>query len=180
MRTINSGEIVQVHDKEIYINMHDGTGFHEIFETMAGIIKKLSFFNSNINNLEFEDACQDVNVFVLEGIFKYSHDKGAKLSTFLYTYVHNKIIDFSRKRNLLGKMTHMVMIDDAWNADHSRASRKIELTQRIEDWDDRWKNIIFKIFVKGESINDVATSEKMTRWGLSRAIRRRFKAARNI
>jgi DNA-directed RNA polymerase specialized sigma subunit len=181
MRTINSGKKVKIHNKEVYINIDDGSGFHKIFEIMAGTIKKLSLFNSNINNLEFEDAYQNVCVFILEGILKYSHDKNTALSSFLYTYVRNKIIDFTRNKKSLtrGKTFYICVYDDVW-VNHQSTARRIELTQVTDNWDDKWKNIIFRIFVKGESINDVAASEKITRWGLSRAIKRKFKAAQNI
>jgi RNA polymerase sigma factor (sigma-70 family) len=184
MRTINSGKrlfgFVQIHNKEIYVDTQNGTGFYEIIEAMMGTIKNMS---KRLYYLGYEDAYQEVCVFMLEGMLKYSPDKGASLSSFLYKYVSNKIVDTFRSKQdpLRGRHIYMTIHDDdAPSEPIPDVIESIELSQRIENWDDKWKEIVFKIFVQGESISDVAELEGMTRWGLSRAMKRKFKEARNI
>ena len=178
MKIINSdlrfSGFVIVNNKEIYIDTYDGKGFPEIFDNMKGIIINLTKFGKTIvDKMDFEDVYQEVCLFILEGILKYKADKNAALSTFLYIYVKNNLIDLSREK----KECFQYSSENIYN---SKVLVNIDLNQRTKMWDNRWKNIIFKIFVKGESINDIAIREGMTGWGLSRAIRRKFKEAQKI
>lgn len=186
MRTINSGKRlfgpVKVCKKEIYVDTNDGTGFHEVIEQMKGILVKYSNFHHRINKLEYDDAFQDVCVFVLDGILKYMPDSGAALSSFLFSYINNRIIDVYRGKSdpLDKKNLYRPLYDGGFCATESHILEIVELAQRTQNWDSRWRNIMFRIFVGGETISDVAASEGMTRWGLTRAMRRKFKEAQNI
>lgn len=186
MKVINSGQkfsgTVRVLDKEIYIDTTDGTGFYEIFETMKGIINNRSNYGASLYATSFDDAKQDVCMFILEGILKYKVVENASLSTFLYTFVTNKIIDHSRSKLLRGRTEYVCHYDDAsfTVTVESDPSENIDLLERTKEWDNKWKNIMFRIFVLGENINIVASDEDMSAWGLTRALRRKLDEARKV
>ena len=170
-----SGHAV-VNWSEIYVNTSTGAGFREIFDIMGGTITNIAkmayipFWHDNI-----DDARQDVCLAILEGILKYEPNKDAALSTFLFTYAKNKMIDMKKKKRVL--LFYTDTIDDN-NAAYDNLEMRLDLAQRIKSWDAKWKDIILRIFVNGDKISDVAEDEDMTPWGLSRAIKRKLKEAR--
>ena len=183
MKTLNTKKgyfagNVLVHDKVIYIDTSNGTGFQKVFENLSGTILKLSHFGA-CNFGSFEDAKQEICLVMLEGILKYKPDKDASLSTFLYRVGYNRIIDQARK-NIRGRTRYLMIYDDSWDSIRSDPDFKIELGQRTKNWDDKWKRLMFRIYVKGDAISDVAKDEEFTPWGLTRAIRRKLKEARKV
>lgn len=186
MKVINSDPkfsgVVKVLDKEIYIDTSDGTGFFEIFEAMSGIICNRSNYGVMLYATSFDDAKQDVCMFMLEGILKYKVVENSSLSTFLYTFVTNKIIDCNRNKRVRGRTEYVCFYDDAWPIEATKSDpiENIDLLERTKGLDNRWKNIMFRIFVLGENINIVAEDENMSAWGLTRALRRKLDEARRV
>ena len=185
MKTINTrkrqfaGNVI-VHDEEIYIDTSNGTGFREVFKAMEPHINVLVHHNWSYGIWNVEDAKQDISLAMLEAIVKYNPNRGASLSTFLYTVGRNRVNDLFRKR-IRGQTEYMCYIDDSSFMAHIYdPDIKIELLQRIKSWDDKWKHIMFRIFVKGDQISDVAADEDFTPWGLTRAVRRKLKEARKV
>jgi DNA-directed RNA polymerase specialized sigma24 family protein len=170
-----SGHVV-VNGNKLYVNTSTGAGFKEMFEIMGGTITKIAkmayipFWHDNV-----DEARQDVCLAILEGILKYESDKDAALSTFLYTYAKNKMIDMKKKRRVL--LYYTDTIDDN-NEIYYDLEMRLDLAQRTKSWDSKWKNIILRLFVSGDKVADVAADENMTPWGLSRAVKRKLKEAR--
>lgn len=188
MKTINTGKkhfagTVIMRDKEIYIDTSNGTGFREVFQEMDSAINMLSNGNWSLGFRpvwDVEDMKQDISLTMLEAIVKYDPSSGTKLSTFLWAVGRNKAIDNYRKA-ARGRTKYLCYLDEANLCIYdSDPNIKIELLQRIKGWDDTWRNIMFRIFVKGENISDVAESEGWTPWGLTRAIRKKLKEARKV
>lgn len=164
---------VVVCNKRILIDTKTGFGFHEVFDLMKPIICHLSNKYKSIGNRSAEDIRQDICVAILEGIIKYK-EQNASLSTFLFGFINNKMIDKTRKRkckvvqcDVENKVCGSMSVDE-----------KMDLMQRTSIWDDKWKNIITRIFVNGDKISDVANDEHISPWGLTRAIRRQLENAR--
>lgn len=188
MRIVNSRRrklvgSVMVKSQKVFINTADGTGFHKVFELMESYVRMLVRFGHSLCFWSTpEDIRQDIYVLMLEGIPKYNPDKGASLSTFLHRFVKNRLIDGSRKKDPLRGRCNHVMYDDIAGLyyDPIDPVEKIDLIRRIQCWDDKWRRSIFRIFISGDSIADVAHDEGMTPWGLTRAIRRKLLEAREL
>lgn len=172
MKVINSKKkfsgFVVVLDKKIFVNMSSGKGFYEIIKTMEPYTNKLvRFGSSTCPYTNQEDIKQNIYMFIIEGLFKYNPQKGASLSTFLYGYVKNKLIDYARKKDQL-------KIYDYEELYFSNIENKIDIIKKVENLDDKWKDIIFRIFINGDKIYEVSKDINMTPWGLTRAIRRKI------
>ena len=180
MKTLNScrnhfkGE-VQVGEQVVYINTFDGTGIDEVLSVMKPHITYFIHFGKKLNcNLDRDDIEQDIYVTILEGIFKYNKKEKASLSTFLCKVVKNSLIDSSRKSQMRNKITCISCFDHI-EQDFNDPICKIDLNNKLNTYDCKWKNIILRIFVNGESISSVAKDEGMSPWGLTRALRRKLK-----
>jgi hypothetical protein len=168
---------VIVHSEQVFVDTLNGTGFTRIFELMEGTINKITNHYSQFTPEHIDDIRQDICVKILEGILRYDKTKGTSLSTFLFSFVHKKMIDEVRKTKTRYKYKKNQWVT---SPSYKDPSDKIELMNRIKGWDDRWKEIMIKLFVNGEKIFTVASSEDMTPWGLTRAVRRKLKEARRI
>ena len=180
MRIVNSSKqfsgTVVVYGKEIFINTSNGEGFSNIFNEMKSFIDKLSYKYSNGLG-GFDEARQEIYISIFEGILKYKPEMKASFSTFLNVFVMHRMMDKVRKMKSVCKYDVMNFHEEVQDID---PCDKIELEQRLEGWDGRWKNIIFRLFVFGDKVSDVAREEGMSPWGLTRAIRRKFNEARKI
>jgi DNA-directed RNA polymerase specialized sigma24 family protein len=174
MRVINSKRkfIARIFNKNIYVDTGDGTGFHEVLEEMKGTMCKLA----SRSPIQFEDFYQDLCVAMLEGILVYNPSKNTSLSTFLYKICYYKLIDAYKRKNVPTALDFDVERATCCTSDQE----KIEVMQCTQNWDDRWKRIMFRLFVEGEQINNVAQGENITPWGLTRAVRRKLLEARNF
>lgn len=170
MRTINSKRkfVARVFNKNIYVDTENGTGFHEVLEEMKGVMKKLAYKSS----AQFEDFYQDLCVAMLEGILSYDPYKNTALSTFLYQVGYYKLLDTYKHTTPIIAHVPLCCEPDQMN--------KVEVMQCTQNWDDRWKRIMFRLFVEGEQINKVAQEEDITPWGLTRAVRRKLLEARRF
>jgi DNA-directed RNA polymerase specialized sigma24 family protein len=189
MRTINSRKkrfagSVTVKDQKIYIDTSDGTGFPKVFELMKPHMYMLVRFGLSLCSWStFEDIKQDIYILMLEGIPKYNPDRGASLSTFLHRFVRNRLIDQSRKKDpLRGRCNYVQMYDDmaGFYYDPLDPVEKIDLLRRVQCWDDKWRRVIFRIFISEDKIADVAGDEGMSPWGLTRAVRKRLAEVREL
>ena len=184
MKTINTKKgrfagNVNVLGVEVYIDTSDGTGFHEVFKSMEPCINFLAS-KCSVLGICTADARQDVSLAMLEAIVKYNPDRGASLYTFLYAVGKNRVNDLYRKQ-IRGRTKYLCYIDSSdFVAHFHNPDTRVELLQRIESWDNKWKNIMFRLFVRGDQISEVAKDENFTPWGLTRAVRRKLKEARKI
>ena len=182
MRTVNSsgkklfsGTAV-VNGQEVHINAADGTGFKRVFELMRDMICILAKRrHAKFTHRSFEDAYQDVCVAVLEGIVKYQPDRHASLSTFLYLFVESRTKDSFRKSSIEFEEFNDLIPDRFVDP-----ANRIDALRRTEEWDERWKGIMFRLFVNEEDIASVAYDACMTPWGLTRAVRRKLQSVRDI
>ena len=189
MRTINSkkkrfaGSVI-VKNKSVFIDTADGVGFHKVFELMEPYIHLLARFGLSVCPWSsLEDMRQEVCVLILEGIPKYSPERGASLSTFLHKFIKNKLIDYSRKKDpLRGRCSYISIYDDdaGFYYDPLDPIEKIDLIRKIQCWDNKWRRVMFRIFINEEKVGEIAKDEKMTPWGLTRAIRRKLTEAREL
>jgi hypothetical protein len=182
LRTANSNSkrlfsgAVVVNGQEVYINIADGTGFKKVFELMEDVIhifSKRRYMQPSCRSLE--DAYQDVCVSVLEGMVKYQPDRHASLSTFLYLFIESRIKDSFKKVSVGFEEFHDLTPDRFIDP-----ANRIDVMRHVEKWDERWKCIMFKLFVNEEDVASVARDAKMTPWGLTRAVRRKLQLVRDI
>lgn len=160
---------------EVYVNVADGTGFKKVFELMQDMIRSLSKHRcAGSDCRSLDDAYQDVCVSVLEGMAKYQPDRHASLSTFLYMFVQSRNIDSFRKLS-----ADFEEFQDIVPGRFVDPADRIDAACRIREWDDNWKNVVFRLFVNEEDVASVANDIGMTPWGLTRAVRRKLRRARN-
>lgn len=183
MKTINKSNFsgpVTVYNKSIFINIDSGEGFHKVFKHMKGAIHHFTKIGIKIyKNVSFEDVRQEICLFMLEGIVKYNPEKNTALSTFLHKYIHNKLIDKIREKKDLTNFLNRVELIDRMNSCFDNTINKIDIMARTSVWNNKWKSIIFRVFINGEAISSIAKEENMSSWGLSKAIRKKLKEAKN-
>ena len=169
---------VNVCDSEIYLNLNTGDGVRDVFVAMEPIIEQLIHFGRNLHSdYPKDDIRQDICVSILEGMLKYDKYNYSKLSTFLFSVVKNKIIDNYRKRKIRRNVSY---VGDMWDVldGHLDPTQKIEVLQRTSSWDDKWKKIAFRVFVREESISSIAKEQGVSSWGLTRMMKKKFDKAR--
>ena len=183
MKTINSKKkkfsgVVSIGSQKVFINTTDGTGFYKTFQLMEPAVRSLSHFGLSCCPWStYDDMKQDIYLLIIEGIPKYNPDKGASLPTFLCRFIKNKILDRSRDRDpIRGRFRHLVVYDDTHGIyyDPLHLEDKIDLMKKIECLDNKWRCIIFRLFIINDRIADVANDEQMTPWGLTRAVRKKI------
>lgn len=170
-----SGDAI-VHGEMLYVNTITGEGFNKIFALMDNSINYVA--RKYMHNFDsFEDTQQEIYIIVLEGAANYDPSKGASLSTFLLRHIKNRMIDKFRKKRVYIQLADSV--EEELSLDIN-LNNKIDLIKRSSCWDDKWKNVMIRIFVNEDKIQDVAQDVGMSPWGLTRAIRRKLEVARNI
>lgn len=179
MRAVNTSKSkltgnMMINGKSVYINISTGEGFDEAFRLMEGTIHKLAL-KSWVVFESVEDAKQEVCLLMLEGMLHYDKSRGAALSTFLYQYAYNRIVDRIRSVNRRGTLYNL---SPGYANDTVEA--KIELEQRTNGWTNDWKELMCRLFVDEDLIKNVADDLQMSPWGLTRLVRRKLEAARNI
>lgn len=192
MRILNSKRnekvfqgLVLVCGRQVYIDTKTGEGFHDMFNAMAGYINVLANIIVPITESVLE-AKQEVYLVMLEGLALYNISLGASLSTFLYRYTRNKMFDLLKKTNRdvkrpMDSFNYIIFaLDNIFTWEPLSVDLKLDLAKRVSVWDDKWQNVMVRLFVEGEKVKDVATSMGMSPWGLTRAVRRKLKEARNI
>ena len=85
------------------------------------------------------------------------------------------MIDARRKRRVL--QVPLCEAAEALASHDMCPEDRIDLMRMIDSWDPRWKRIMFRIYVRRDKIRDVASDEKMSPWGLTRAIRKKIKVS---
>lgn len=176
MRVINtrderlSGDVI-VNGKSVYVDIQSGDGVAEVLHEMRGGIHTLALSNANLYG-SVEDARQEIYLFMIEGMPLYDGSKGAALSTFLYQYVRNRIVDDFR----VVKQGPSIQ----YSYEYPTVEYKIDWEQRTRHWPEEWKTIMYRLYVDDELIKDVAADVHMTPWGLTRLVRRIIREARNL
>lgn len=172
MKVINTKKkfagFVSVLGEKIYIDVSNGTGFYEVLTLMEPYVNKLLHFGVLICPLNSEDIKQNIYVLIIEGLSKYNPEKGASLSTFLYKYIQNKIIDYSRKKDPL---KNPINYDGLYEVN---IEEKLDIMKKIKKLDEKWRVVVFRIFINGDKIAEISKDINMTPWGLTRALRRKL------
>lgn len=92
----------EVGSKSIYVDTDSGEGLDEVLREMRPMINKIAHTYSH-DMIDFEDTKQDIAIYILECVKKFDPSRGAKLSTFLFSSVNNKlknrIRDINKKTN---------------------------------------------------------------------------------
>ncbi len=82
---------VKVYDEEFYVDTYSGEGFDKVLKKMEPHINKCAS-RKFIPNYSFQDLKSEIYIMALDGILAFDPDRNVKLSTFLQTHLHNKII----------------------------------------------------------------------------------------
>ena len=93
---------VQVYDESIYVDTFSGEGFDKVMVKINPLLCKFAS-TTYIANSSFEDVKNELSILALEGIRAFEPFRNVKLSTFLQTHLHNKIISKIKSDN---KMSH--------------------------------------------------------------------------
>lgn len=89
---------VQVYDEVIYVDTFSGEGFDKIMLKIDPLLCKYAA-TTRIANASFEDVKNELAILALEGIQAFEPYRNVKLSTFLQTHLHNKIISKIKSDN---------------------------------------------------------------------------------
>lgn len=91
---------VQVYDEVYYVNTFTGEGYDLVIKKLDPLLRKLAS-KIYIPGYNHEDLKNELVVMALEGIQVFEPERNVKLSTFLQTHLHNKIISWIRGENRL-------------------------------------------------------------------------------
>lgn len=89
---------VQVYDENYYVDTFSGEGLDKVLKKMDPLISKYAA-NTYISGYGFEDIKNEIVILALEGIQYFEPNRNVKLSTFLQTHLHNKIISKIKSEN---------------------------------------------------------------------------------
>lgn len=91
---------VSVYDEVFFIDANTGVGFERLIRKIDPLLFKMSkaFY---INGFSQEDLKQELAIMAIEGVRVFDGTRGVKLSTFIQTHLHNKIISKIRSTNKL-------------------------------------------------------------------------------
>jgi DNA-directed RNA polymerase specialized sigma24 family protein len=171
---------VTVRGVEVYVDTKNGEGFKEIFELMASNIYILARYGLTICPWStIDDLKQEISIMIIEGVLKYDKCRGASLSTFLNTLIKNRLVDLSRKKDPLKTRCDPVN-NEKISYEQVSPSDKIDILKYISCWDEKWRTILFRVIINEEMISTVAEDFNITPWGLTRAIRRKLKEAKEL
>jgi len=99
MSELFSGD-VSVYNECFFIDANTGVGFDRLIKKIDPLLFKMSkaFY---INGYSQEDLKQELAILAIEGVRSFDGTRGVKLSTFLQTHLHNKLISKIRSKNKL-------------------------------------------------------------------------------
>lgn len=118
-------------------------------------LKVLRYIQSKVNDYYLaEDICSDVFVKIYEKLDTYDSNK-AGLSTWIFTIVRNKLIDYYRTR----KVTVEVPEDLTYEEDEPLFSNDDleKLADALEKLSDKEKNIVVNHYYYGKTLKDIAS-----------------------
>jgi len=168
--------LAMVYGVPIYVDTVGGIGVGRVLEMMSKFLEGFSNWRRFDPAFEKIDMHQEAYAAALEGMRAYRSDFHTQLSTFLHRHVRNRMIDIGRRGFLLRQEAD---ITDIACGVGIGIEEGIDLAREIGNLDERWGRIMRKIFVDGEKIGEVAHSENMSPWGLTRVLRKRLVEARH-
>jgi DNA-directed RNA polymerase specialized sigma24 family protein len=163
----NFSGTVMMYGSPIHLNTITGDGISEILSKMSKFIERFSSEEGNNDAaVEFSDIRQDVYLTALEGIYAYDPMRNTQLSTFLHRHVNNRMSNLRRKRRCY------YMLEDELMSSHISLEDRFDIWRDIKKWSKRWRHIVFRVMICGESVTDVACDEGMPSWKLTRMIKK--------
>lgn len=127
---------VQVYDETIYVDTFSGEGFDKIIAKIDPLICKFAS-TTYIANSSFEDIKNELIILALEGIRVFEPYRNVKLSTFLQTHLHNKIISKIKSDN---KMSHDAYALYEKNSDNLSKIKKVRSEIHFSQFDKTPRN----------------------------------------
>lgn len=167
-----------VYGLPIYIDTTNGTGILEVLKKMSMFLDGFSYWYSGDPIFDRSDMRQEAYAAAIEGIRHYKTEYSAQLSTFLHKHVLNRMIDLKKNKKIL----HANETDEDGDI-FSRAvdlDKIIDINRKMNKLDKKWSNIIYRMFVEGEHIKDIAQEENMSPWGLTRALRKKINLTKKL
>lgn len=157
---------IDILDREVYVNTNDGTGLEHVIKAMEPSIRYFLRFSK-----DKEDLRQDIYIFILEGVKKYNPNKG-KLTTFLFYYVKNQLINRHRKEEIKQIASHY---QQSYEVNYDKY---IDLQKQILLWDSKWKHPILRVLLSDEKIANVSKDINVSDWKLRCEIKKYIKHLR--
>lgn len=123
---------VQVYDETYYVDTFSGEGLDKVLKKMDPLISKYAS-TTYIPSYSFEDVKHEITILTLEGIQYFEPNRGVKLSTFLQTHLHNKIISKIKSENKMSNdaFNYFDKTDPA-NKKNKRARKELHFSQFIK------------------------------------------------
>jgi DNA-directed RNA polymerase specialized sigma24 family protein len=161
-----------VYGLPIRIDTASGMGVAEVFARMSRFLDGFSRWRLRDPAIGEADMRQEAYAAAMEGMRAYRHGRSAQLSTFLHRHVLNRMIDLGRSQQPIRiGMAHMA------EPQGIGPEEAVDLARSIDRLGERWGRVVRRILVDGERVADVAGDERMSPWGLTRALRRRLRCA---
>ena len=116
-------------------------------------MKVLRYIQSKVNDYYLaEDLCSDVFVKVYEKLDTFDENK-ASFSTWIFTIVRNKLIDYYRTR----KVTVEIPDDLTYDVEDDTNEEALEtLASALEKLDERDRKLVIMHYYEGKTLKEVA------------------------
>lgn len=160
---------VLVYGHPVHVDIASGLGVAEVLERMSVFLDGFARWRHTDPMFGTADMRQEAYIAAMEGMRAYRAGCSTQLSTFLHLFVRNRMLDIRR-----GHRRMFVDLPDIPATQVMGPEDAIDLAKAIGDLGERWGRIARRIFVEGERIGDVARDERMSPWGLTRALRKRM------
>jgi DNA-directed RNA polymerase specialized sigma24 family protein len=172
VETLTDGHFVGcalVYGRPVQVDTASGIGVAEVLERMSVFLDGFAHWRHTDPMFGSSDMRQEAYAAAIEGIREYRSGSQAQLSTFLHMRVRNRMIDIRRGRRLPYVELRDIPVPQIIGTEEA-----IDIAKAIGELGDRWGHIARRILVEGESVGDVARAERMSPWGLTRALRKRL------
>jgi len=160
--------LVRVYGLPVYLDTISGTGVAEVLEKMSKFLDGFSRWRHADSAIDKTDMRQEAYVAALEGMRSYRDDCSTQLSTFLHQHVRHRMIDLKRRVTLPCQIVDITEI--VAPIQKMSPEERVDLESAMECIGKRWRHIIHRRYVDGDQIGDIARDEKMSPWGLTRAL----------
>lgn len=159
-----------VYGAPVYLDTDSGAGVGEVLERMSKFLEGFSHWRHADPAFDRTDMRQEAYVAAIEGMRVYRQDCSTQLSTFLHRHVRNRMIDIRRRNSPCcpGEVGDFPAPVGMGPEDG------IDLDREMDRLGERWSRILRRILVDGDKIGDVARDERMSPWGLTRALKKRL------
>lgn len=109
--------------------------------TNMNLIRSISWKFAQNTNLQYEELFSEAALAYCEAVKTYDPDKGAKLVTYAYWCMKNRLINFSKKETKINNQNFFYESIPEYYHPHTEIERDFNFQEFTEDWSDECREL---------------------------------------